>query len=126
MALPGGAVSAPGIRISESWAAEAERVNLTAAPLGRPLCFDLKLSSLSPHPFLGHLPGQEGGILSPKKSWLVEPLWPLTSALLPLLSRPRALCPRVTRWDGGGWPEQGRDFCSDTFQVSRHSMLPLG
>ena len=30
--------SAPGIQIGKPWAAEAERVHLTAAPLGRPLC----------------------------------------------------------------------------------------
>ena len=30
---------APGIRTGEPWAAEAERVNLTAVPLGWPLFF---------------------------------------------------------------------------------------
>ena len=29
-------MSAPGIQTSEPWAAEAERVHLTSAPLGRP------------------------------------------------------------------------------------------
>ena len=32
--LPSSAVSAPGIRTGEPWAAEAEHVHLTAAPLG--------------------------------------------------------------------------------------------
>ena len=34
--LPSDAMSTPGIQIGEPWATEAERVHLTAAPLGQP------------------------------------------------------------------------------------------
>ena len=41
--LPRGAMSAPGIRTGEPRAAEAERVNLIAAPPGRPLTLSYSL-----------------------------------------------------------------------------------
>ena len=39
--LPSGAMSTPRIRTGEPWAAEVERGNLTAVPLGRPQAFSL-------------------------------------------------------------------------------------
>ena len=40
--MPSGAMSAPGIRTDEPWAAEAEHAHLTAAPLSLPRHYILK------------------------------------------------------------------------------------
>uniref|UniRef100_A0A8D0HYV9 CMP-N-acetylneuraminate-beta-galactosamide-alpha-2,3-sialyltransferase 4 n=2 Tax=Sus scrofa TaxID=9823 RepID=A0A8D0HYV9_PIG len=72
--------------------------------------------------FLGRKVGSGPGAREPpRKSRLVELLWALTSALCPPLSRAQSFSPKGTCWDGGGWPEQGGDFCSDAFQVARGS-----
>lgn len=72
--------------------------------------------------FLGRKVGSGPGAREPpRKSRLVELLWALTSALCPPLSRAQSFSPKGTCWDGGGWPEQGGDFCSDAFQVSTYS-----
>ena len=48
MALPSSAMSAPGIQTSEPWAAKAERVRLTTAPLGQPQELVLFVITVSP------------------------------------------------------------------------------
>ena len=45
-------MSAPGIRASEPWAAEAERVHLIAAPLGQPQAGAILIC----HTWLGYTP----------------------------------------------------------------------
>ncbi|XP_034865169.1 CMP-N-acetylneuraminate-beta-galactosamide-alpha-2,3-sialyltransferase 4 isoform X3 [Mirounga leonina] len=74
----------------------------------------------------GHPPGQEGGTSS--GSLRVSEDEPAGGASLAsdLCPPPSSLqssgpFPGGTCWDGGGWSEQGGDFCSDTFQVARGS-----
>uniref|UniRef100_A0A8C9K5L1 CMP-N-acetylneuraminate-beta-galactosamide-alpha-2,3-sialyltransferase 4 n=1 Tax=Panthera tigris altaica TaxID=74533 RepID=A0A8C9K5L1_PANTA len=91
------------------------KVNLHSAPCPAPR-----------PPLPGHRPGKESGTLS----WslrvgkeepgggasLASDLCPLPSSLQSSSSFSRGTC-----WDGGGWPEQGGHFHSDTFQVARGS-----
>nr|XP_012420830.1 PREDICTED: CMP-N-acetylneuraminate-beta-galactosamide-alpha-2,3-sialyltransferase 4 isoform X1 [Odobenus rosmarus divergens] len=87
---------------------------------------NLNLAPLAFTHLPGHPPGQEGGTSSGSLRVSKDELAGGASLASDLCPPPSSLqssgsFPGGTCWDGGGWSEQGGDFCSGTFQVARGS-----